>query len=217
MASAIPLELAFAFTIFFLTLGPVKTIPAFALIAADLDKPASRRLALRGFLIASLIVFATALVFQGTMVSWRVSLPAMQIAGGILLFVSASKNVSSGPGGAAGRADGAAAVKPTDAQVNARALAPLAVPSIVTPFGLVAILVFTGSAEQDQSIRLGIYGLLALMMVLNLVGMWFAKALIRTITVTPFLIIGWVFSVLQAGLAVQAVVSALRVLRVIPA
>lgn len=212
------LELAYAFTIFFLTLGPVKTIPGFAVIAADLDAPASRRLALRGFLIASAIVFATALVFRGTMDSWRVSLPAMQIAGGILLFLSASKSISAGLGGGAARAESAAVpVAPTSAQLQARALAPLAVPTIVTPIGIVAILLFTGGEGQDPSVRNGVYGLLALMLVLNLVGMMIAKAVVRTLTIVPFQVVGWIFSVLQAGLAVQAVLSALRVLRIVAA
>src|ERR1700688_1893528 len=129
-------DLSYAFTIFFLTLGPIKTIPGFAMISADLDKSATRALAVRGMLLGTLIVFATALIFSGTMTSWRVTQPAMQIAGGLLLFIAASRNITAGLGIGKTSANAPPVTKALDAEAKGRALSPLAVPTIVTPVGI---------------------------------------------------------------------------------
>ena len=57
--------------------------------------------------------------------------------------------------------------------------------------------------------------MLALIMAANFIGMLFAKPIIHTLGVATFRLLGWIFSVLQAGLAVQAVVGALRMMKVI--
>jgi len=208
-------DLSYAFTIFFLTLGPIKTIPGFAMISADLNKSATRALAVRGTLLGTLIVFATALIFSGTMTSWRVTQPAMQIAGGLLLFIAASRNITAGLGIGMTAANAPPVLKALDVEAKGRALSPLAVPTIVTPVGIAAILLFTDIAKNDPPLRAGIYALLAFIMVVNFAGMWFAKPIARTVGIPTFGLLGWIFSVLQAGLAVQAVVGALRMMKVI--
>jgi len=209
-------DLSYAFTIFFLTLGPIKTIPGFAMISADLDKSATRALAFRGIFLGTLIVFATALIFSGAMTSWRVTQPAMQIAGGLLLFIAASRNITAGLGIGKTAATNAPPVpKALDAEAKSRALSPLAVPTIVTPVGIAAILLFTDIAKNDPTLRAGIYAMLAFIMVVNFGGMWFAKPIVRTVGIPAFGLLGWIFSVLQAGLAVQAVIGALRTMKVI--
>ena len=57
--------------------------------------------------------------------------------------------------------------------------------------------------------------MLAFIMLMNFAGMWFAKPIVRAIGIPTFGLLGWIFSVLQAGLAVQAVVSAFRMMKVI--
>jgi multiple antibiotic resistance protein len=215
------LQLSYAFTIFFVTLGPIKTIPGFVAIAADLDQATSRRLAIRSTLIATVIVFATAIIFIGTLRNWQVSLPAMELAGGILLFSGASAAISKGftlpPEKAA---DAPEPPELSDRELNSivkrRSLSPLAIPTIVTPVGIVAILVFVDIAKEDSSMSMGIYGLLALIMFLNLVGMWFGRLIVRFVGFPNFQVIGWIFSVLQAGLGIQVAISALRLLGLVP-
>jgi multiple antibiotic resistance protein len=47
-------------------------------------------------------------------------------------------------------------------------------------------------------------------MALNLIGMLFAKRIIDLVGVVSFKLLGWVFAVLQAGLAVHVFVHALQ-------
>jgi multiple antibiotic resistance protein len=211
-------ELSFAFTIFFLTLGPIKTVPAFGIITADLDPAARRWLAVRGVVLGTLIVFATAIVLQGVMKSWRVSAPAMEIAGALLLFISAAQTVAGGLGqGPAAASPSPPAQKGLDDEVKARALSPIAVPSIVTPVGIAAILVIGDAAENDTALLYQVYGMLAVIMALNLVGMLLARSILKLVSVLNFRLVGWTMSVLQAGLAVEFILSALRTLKIVPA
>jgi multiple antibiotic resistance protein len=208
-------ELSFVFTIFLLTIGPIKTLPAFVVITADLDGPAHRWLAIRSTLIATVIVFATALIFQGTMVKWRIEAPAMQIAGSVLLFLSAVGRVG-GSGGALPSSP-PAAPKALDEEVRKRAFSPLAMGTIVSRVGIAAILVFGSIAAGDKTLQWAIYGMLALMMALNLIGMLFAHLVLKLVGLSVFQALGWIMSVLQAGLAAQFIVNALRALKIVPA
>ena len=90
------------------------------------------------------------------------------------------------------------------------AVTPLAVPIIITPWGVVAILVFMGLAAGDHLLIASVIGFLLLTMALNLIGMLMARQIIALIGFVTFQIVGWVFAVLQAGLAVEAVVISLR-------
>ena len=211
------LDLSYAFVIFFLTLGPLKTVPAFLSMARDLPGDRKRRLALLGTLYATVIVFLIVLVVGGILDKWRVSLQALQIAGGILLFLSA-QGVLSHFSSTAPPQEHAGEPRPPLPHGAAKtlALSPLAVPTIITPIGVVAILLFSSVPQSDLQFRLGIYGLLVAIMLLNLIGMWFADQIIKFVGIANLRVTGWIFAVLQAGLGVQAVVGALRQLNVIP-
>ena len=109
-----------------------------------------------------------------------------------------------------------AAASARDAPRNPAAT-PLAIPTIVTPWGVVAILVFTGLAGDDAPKIGTVLGLLALIMALNLVGMLLARQIIGALGFATFQVVGWVFAVLQAGLAVEWIITALRNLGVLHA
>lgn len=190
----------FVFTIFMLTLGPIKTVPGFYLMTKDLDAKAARALAIRGTLVATAISLLVALVMRGTAAAWQVSLDELRIAGGILLFM-ASRNMIEQFNRPS---------PPPVAPTPHPAVTPLAIPIIVTPWGVVAILLFMGIAAGDPARIAAVIGMLLAIMALNLVGMLLAREIIGLVGFVTFQVVGWVFAVLQAGLAVEAVVVALR-------
>jgi multiple antibiotic resistance protein len=63
---------AFIFTVFMLTLGPVRTVPAFFAMTRDAAPTAMRALALKGTAVAAAISLVIALVMTGVAASWRV-------------------------------------------------------------------------------------------------------------------------------------------------
>jgi multiple antibiotic resistance protein len=81
------------FTYLFLTIGPTKALGPFAKMTAGAEPSAQRSLALKGVAIATLGLVATGFVGQSTVKSWGVSLPALIVAGGIILFLVAIRSV----------------------------------------------------------------------------------------------------------------------------
>ena len=55
-----------------------------------------------------------------------------------------------------------------------------------------------------------VIGILLVVMLLNLLGMLLARYIIAHVGMASFQVLGWIFAVLQAGLAVDAVVTSLR-------
>jgi multiple antibiotic resistance protein len=139
--------------------------------------------------------------------SWRVSPDAMRIAGGVLLFAASRETIQQfnrpAPTG-----------QPAVASRNP-AVTPLAIPVIVTPWGVTAILFFADLAYGDARMFAGLLALLLLVMLLNLVGMLLARQIIARVGMVTFQVVGWIFAVLQAGLAVDAIVTSLRNLSLI--
>jgi multiple antibiotic resistance protein len=190
----------FIFTIFMLTLGPIKTVPAFFVMTTGLDGKAATALAIRGAIAATAIALLVALVMRGVAASWQVSVDDLRIAGGLLLFAASRDMIAqfNRPG------------PPPGPPGQHPYVTPLAIPTIVTPWGVVAILVFMGIAAGDPALIATIIGLLVLIMGLNLAGMLLARQIIALVGLVTFQVVGWVFAVLQAGLAVDSVVVALR-------
>jgi len=130
---------AYILSIFMVTLGPIKTVPAFFAMTKDLDPAARRRLAVNGALAATAISLLMALVLDKVVSAWGVGADDMLLAGGILLFLGARDAIihfGSPPGA-------------PPAPSRYPAVAPLAIPTIITPWGVVAILVFVTLAEGD--------------------------------------------------------------------
>jgi len=216
------IEPSYIFTIFMLTMGPLRVIPAFFLMTREGDAADCRALALRGAAWATAISVLVALLLQRYMVSWKVSLDALRISGGILLFLSALAIINQMPGAppppppAEPEPPDEARRKALSQRLRGMAVIPLAMPSIVTPWGVMAILLFMSLARGDQTHESIVLGILLLMMALNLVGMLWARPIMKVLGMGTFMIIGWVFAVLQAGLGVEAVLISLRHMGVLP-
>jgi multiple antibiotic resistance protein len=191
----------FIFTIFMLTLGPIKTVPAFFAMTQDQAPAAARVLALKGTAVATAVSLLIALVMTGVAASWRVSADDLRLAGGILLFAASREII--------GQLSRPAAPQPAVAH-RQPAVTPLAIPIIVTPWGVTAILFFAELAYGDAKTLTSVIAILLLVMLLNLVGMLLAKQIIARVGMITFQVLGWIFAVLQAGLAVDAVVTSLR-------
>jgi multiple antibiotic resistance protein len=90
------------------------------------------------------------------------------------------------------------------------AVTPLAIPITVTPWGVTAILFFADLAFGNARMLAMVIGILLAVMLLNLLGMLLARYIIAHVGMASFQVLGWIFAVLQAGLAVDAVVTSLR-------
>jgi multiple antibiotic resistance protein len=211
-------DLSYAFTICFMALGPIKTLPVYFRVTQDADRRTALTLAVRSTVLATLLVLFIALVMSGVLTPWRVSPEALSIAGGILLLMASVRTLSSfqaGPQPVAVAPGGAPEL--STRWLSSPVLTPLVTPGILPPVGIVAILYFAGVALGDGDFQARLIGLLLAIMASNFLAMLFARPIMRVLGGGPVLsIVGWVFSALQAGLAIQIVLNALRVQRVTP-
>jgi len=150
---------AFVFTIFMLTLGPIKTVPAFFAMTQDQSPAAVCALAVKGTTVATAVALVVALVMTEVAASWRISPDDLRIAGGILLFAAAREMI-----GQFGRTT---PPQPVVSPENP-AVTPLAIPIIVTPWGVTALLFFAELSSGDLMMQSTVVGILLLIMLLNL-------------------------------------------------
>jgi multiple antibiotic resistance protein len=202
-----------AFIIFFLTLGPLKAIGPFAQATQGADLILRKTLAWRATLIATIVVLTVALVGAIILKNWRVSVPAIMIAGSLILFRQAFQMIIEPPTAPAG--------PPPDVQTPPPSLAsaqfPLAIPALVTAPGITAIVAFMAIAETDWTQKGIVVGLLLVIMALNLLALLNVGLIFQYISPTVLMVVGWVMAVLQAALAAQYLVNALIRLGALPA
>jgi multiple antibiotic resistance protein len=197
---------AFIFTVFMLTLGPIKTTPAFFIMTQGQAPEVVRGLAIKGTIAATGVSLVIALAMSSLAASWRVSVDDLRIAGGILLFLASREMI-----GQFNRPPPPPAAPPRHPAVT-----PLAIPTIVTPWGVAAILICVELTDDHLKMLPTVIGILLLVMLLNLIGMLLARRIIAAVDIVTFQVVGWIFAVLQAGFAVDAVVTSLRNVALFP-
>lgn len=202
--SSLEMGLARIFTYFFLMLGPIKILIPFVDLTQNADNSFRRKLAFRAFLFSCFTGAAAALVGQLLLNSWRVSLPALLIAAGIVLFLVALQTILQ-------------QYQPLVKEQNApltpsldAAFTPLTFPTIITPFGLAVLILFMAAASTSYDFA--IFGVFLAMMVINLLAMLFAHQICQLVQLSSLRIFGTLIGILQVALAIQMLLTAVRLL-----
>lgn len=200
--------MAQVFTLLFLMLGPFKIIGPFARVTRGADAALTRRIALRATVLASLALLVAAFLGERVLSSYGIPLPVLSLSGGIILFLVALQNIlrefALHDEGAAGTAR-----EPT---LN-MALTPLAFPTIVTPYGIAAVVVFL-AISPDQRSQLVVGAILLVIMLLNLAVMLMTRHL-RPVMGVALQIVGAVLGIIQVALGLQIIHRSLGMLGVL--
>ena len=93
-------------------------------------------------------------------------------------------------------------------------MSQLAVPLILTPYG-VATLVLILAVTHDPQRQALVFGLFLAVMLLDLLAMWYARPIVHW-GGGLLALVGSVLGVLQVALALQLILEALGLLRVLP-
>lgn len=124
------------------------------------------------------------------------------IADGIILFLVALQTVMQ-------QFDRTAVVSSADYQPTLRlAVSPLAFPTIVTPYGVAAVIICM-TLTPDFITKSEIFGALFGLMLLNLIAMLYAKVILKYAAM-PMLLLGTVLGVIQVALGLQIIIAGLR-------
>lgn len=178
-------------------MGPIGIIPVFAALTAHMDEATrlavARRATLLAFCALTLAVFLGAIMLT----AWNISNGTLILAGGLIVTLSAILPLLSLPAGGDGAASATAASPPMQLAVT-----PLAFPSIVTPRAVGVLIIFIAFFNSTGG-KLVVLGAAAFMLVLDYAGMRCARWFMATVGMTPLLVLGAVFGVLQVALGVQ--------------
>jgi len=202
------LEIAvLSFTTFFATVSPIDVAILFGALTARASPERKRSMAIKGTLIATLLLTVFA-VFGRDVLGWMgISLPALRTAGGILLMLVAIDLVFARPSGISST---------TVAETNEAegrddiSVFPLATPLIAGAGSIGAAILMFARADGDLGREIAVIGALLAVMAITLVLLLVASRLQRFVGVTGQNVISRVIGILLAALAVQFVFDGLR-------
>ena len=160
----------------------------------------------RACLLAFVVLAVFGLAGESLLASLGIGLPAMRVAGGILLFITAADMVR-----------GSHALRDTDQERQAAihtdddiAIFPLGIPLIAGPGGMTTMVVLHSHAGGDPWKILAIEAAVAVSILLTFICLLGAKWIARALGDTGASVAGRVLGVLLAALAVQIALDGLR-------
>lgn len=202
-----------SFTTFFATIGPVDVIAMFAALTARASARARRVMAVRGVMIAAVILFAFALAGKTLLASLGISLPALRIAGGILLLLIGIDMVFARQSGGTSTTDEEEREAATKQDIS---VFPLATPLIAGPGSMGAAILLMADADGDVVRQLIVLGCLLGLLALTLIGLLLATQVQKLVGPTAMHVIGRVFGVLLSALAVQFMIDGILQTGLVP-
>ena len=136
--------------------------------------------------------------------NFDISLPVLALTGGVILFLVALRTVLQQSTGAVER-------RP---QPELKlALRPLAFPTIVTPYGIAAVIVFATLAGGKYGAVSMVTGIVLLILILDWAAMLFAESILKWVgTTLPVLAV--VLGVTQIALGLQVILHSLSMIGV---
>ena len=195
-----------AFATMFATIGPLDVAIVFASLTAD-DPPRSRTVAaLKGTAISTMILLTFAVFGEAVLRLFGISLPALRIAGGVLLLLIAIDMVFARPSG------GTSTTPDENAEAAAKvdiSVFPLATPLIAGPGAMRAIILLMADAAGHPLAIALVIGALIAVLAITLVCLLLTAQLQKLLGRTGVHVVTRVFGVILAALAVQFMLDGL--------
>jgi small neutral amino acid transporter SnatA (MarC family) len=130
------------FTVLFVTLGPVKILGPFVQMTRGVDDATVRQIAVRAWVLGVIAVVLGGFVGRALLANWHVSVAAMLVAGGIIFFLVGLAIVLEQ------YHPGEAPAPPLAASPMAAAMR-IAFPTVVTPYGIAAVIVLLANSPDS--------------------------------------------------------------------
>jgi multiple antibiotic resistance protein len=196
---------ASAIVMLLVTIGPLETAAIFGVLTAGARRRMRSQLAIQAIAGAVLVVFA----IGGTkfLRLLQVSMPAFEVAAGILLLLQSIELIFARPGGLSTLTAG----EEREAELSDEiAVFPLAIPLIAGPASIAAAMLLMGQAGADP-LRVAVFFLaLSVALALTYLMMMLVEPLGRLFGVTGTNVIARISGILLAALAVQFIFDGIR-------
>ena len=193
------------FTMFFVTLGPLRVLGPFAQRTRGIDEATVRKIAWWAFVIALSGVVVGSLVGRNLLDKWEVSIPALTLAGGIIFFQVAMRQLLE-------QYQPAHVVHTDPLPASPVAAAcQLLFPIVVSPYGVAAVIALLARSPDIQRTST-ILGMVFLVMFLDLLAMLYASRILVGLVIIFLQVLGAVLAVLQVALSVEFILTGLRAL-----
>ena len=184
---------------------PFGTAVIFASMTTNNTAAERRRQAIRATVIATIILVAFALIGGWLLCALGIGLPAMKVAGGLLLFLLAADMVMGQTFLRATPEEQAAGAEAPDVSVF-----PLAIPLLAGPGGMTSMILMREQARGDPMGLAAVMLALVAVLVLTLVCLLGASTVARLLGKTGGHVIGRVLGVLLAALAAQIALDGVK-------
>jgi len=194
------IDLAPAFVTLFVIIDPVGLVPLFIALTLGMDMRRRLAIGLRACLLAALLLTLFGLAGESILSAIGITMPAFQIAGGILLFLTALDMLFERR---TQRRSGHAA------QVADPSVFPLAMPLIAGPGAMASMVLLVGQTSDWTGV-LAVHGVMLAVLVIVMALFVVATPLERALGVTGTMVVTRLLGMLLAALSVQFVLNGAR-------
>ena len=196
-----------AFATLFVTIDPVGLAPMFLAVTAGVSAATRRRIALRAIIIGGGILFVFLIAGRNLLSALGISVPAFQIAGGLLLLMIAIEMVFEKRNRRKSESAEKAAAHQDD--LSDAAVFPLAIPLIAGPAAISAVILLASQAQDAVSLA-GLAGVIVTMVALCFVSFLLADKIERLMGDTAAMVVTRLLGVLLAALSIQFIADGVR-------
>lgn len=189
-----------ALTTFFATVGPIDVAAVFAGLTSQKSARTKKKIAFKGVMIATSILLAFALLGDVLLSSLGITLPALRVAGGILLLLIGIEMVfARHSGGTSATAD------EVEEAENSEDISvfPVATPLIAGPGAMGAVILLMANVQGDLAQQSMVILALLSIMFLTYISLIGASQVHHFVGVTGLQVITRIFGVILCALAVQ--------------
>lgn len=192
------------FVVLWVVIDPIGTIPVFVAVTAGMPPEALRRTAVQAAGVAALVLGFFLVLGQFAIDALGISLPAFQIAGGLILFLFALTMIFSLPGSGSN--------PETEQGDGMPAIFPLAVPSLASPGAILAIVLLTDNSRFSVPEQAVTAAVMLSVILIALIMMLLAGPILKVIRQSGAAIVSRIMGIVLAAVAVDNVIEAVRTL-----
>lgn len=191
--------LATTFTTLFVIMDPPGTVPVFLALTGQMDREEQNKAAVQATLVSLLVILGFAISGNYLLRALHISMQALQLSGGILLFLVAMELLMNNNG--YGSEDGSG-------QKSNVAMVPLGTPLLAGPGAIVAVMIAVNQGNHTFAGWTAVLIAVLLMHVVIYLTMKFSMRLQKLLGENGVMILTKISGVLLAAIATQMVATA---------